>query len=138
MQQILNDIKSSSNSLSIDKTLLDESHSNSTELNSSFSKIEQTAVTNVISSLNYSELFYDMQAKHFGADKVRTIFIGKIFTKIHIFVKGAPSVCIICHKSDHVKSDCPELSVPNIIDLPIISQEWFNIISRICRQISGI
>jgi hypothetical protein len=80
MQQILNDIKSSS-----DKTLLDELHSKSTEPNSSLSKVEQTGTTNFISSLNYSELFYDMQTKNFGADKVRNIFIEKYLPK-YIFL----------------------------------------------------
>jgi hypothetical protein len=78
MQQILNDIKSSSNGLSID-----ESPSNSikessvltisTELNSSLNNVKQTMIKNVTSSVNSPNLFYIMQANNFGADKVRNI-----------------------------------------------------------------
>ncbi len=95
MQQILNDIKSSSNSLSTGEILLDQSRSDlmkefvvfptSTEPNSSFSKAEQTMTTNVASSPNYSELFYDMQAKNFDADKVRNLFIETCLLK-YIFL----------------------------------------------------
>ena len=56
MQQILNDIKS----LPIIETSVNE--------------IEQTISTDVTSSIYHVEFFYDMQAKNFGAEKVRNIF----------------------------------------------------------------
>ncbi len=80
MKQILNDIKSSANCLSINKNHLDESRSdsnnNSIALNSSTeskslsNKTEQTIHTNVTSCSN---LFYVMEAKNFGAEKVRQV-----------------------------------------------------------------
>jgi hypothetical protein len=70
MKQILNDIKSSSNSLSIDEIVLNES-------NSSLNNVEQTMITNVTLCVNYPNLFYLMQAKNFGAEKVRKFFIKK-------------------------------------------------------------
>ncbi len=71
MQQILNDIKS----LSVDESC---SHTEkesvismtSIEFNSSIDQDEQVETTDTTSSLSPSELFYDIQAKNFGADKV--------------------------------------------------------------------
>ncbi len=57
---------------------------------------------------------------------------------IDIIIKGAPSICTICYKSGHIKSNCPDLSLPNIGVLPRISREWINVLSRICRQVKGI
>jgi hypothetical protein len=82
MQQILNDIKS---------LLVDESCSHtekesvvsmtSIELNSSFDQDEQVEATDTTSSLNPSELFYEIQAKNFGADQVEYILDEKYLTE---------------------------------------------------------
>ncbi|CAF4276497.1 unnamed protein product, partial [Adineta steineri] len=71
-------------------------------------------------SLHHSGFFYDMKAENFGAEK------------------GAPPVCLVCYKSTHVKSNCPELSLPKLIDLPSVSKNWINIISNICERVMGI
>ncbi len=76
MQQILNDIKSSSNSLPIVETLLDQSDIHSL-------KKSVVSTTSIISdsSFNQLEYFYDMQPKHFGDDKVRKISYEKNLTE---------------------------------------------------------
>ncbi|CAF3417767.1 unnamed protein product [Rotaria sp. Silwood1] len=65
-----------------------------------------------------SELFYDFQAENFHAEQ------------------GAPFVCTTCNNVGHLKSECPELIVPNMIDLPEISQEWIQILSLLCCYIT--
>ncbi|CAF1361248.1 unnamed protein product [Adineta steineri] len=78
------------------------------------------APSNKAPSLHHSGFFYDMKAENFGAEK------------------GAPPVCLVCYKSTHVKSDCPELSLPKLIDLPLVSKNWIHIISNICGRVMGI
>jgi hypothetical protein len=51
--------------------------------------------------------------------------------------QGAPFVCTTCNGVGHLKSECPELIVPNMIDLPDISNEWIEILSLLCYQITG-
>lgn len=53
-------------------------------------------------------------------------------------VKGAPYVCTICNGVGHLKSECPDLIVPNMIDLPSVDDKWLSILSRLCRQITGL
>ncbi|CAF0768557.1 unnamed protein product [Rotaria sordida] len=65
-----------------------------------------------------SDLFYDFQAENFHAEQ------------------GAPFVCTTCNNVGHLKSECPELIVPNMIDLPDISQEWIHILSSLCYYIT--
>ncbi|CAF4188912.1 unnamed protein product [Rotaria sp. Silwood2] len=65
-----------------------------------------------------SDLFYDFQAENFHAEQ------------------GAPFVCTICNNVGHLKSECPELIVPNMIDLPERSQEWIEILSSLCYYIT--
>jgi hypothetical protein len=52
-------------------------------------------------------------------------------------LKGAPFVCTICNGVGHLKSECPDLIVPNMIDLPEINKQWIDILSRLCHQITG-
>ncbi|CAF0784944.1 unnamed protein product [Adineta steineri] len=95
----------------------DESHSHLLErLVISTIPVEQTTTGNIVP---YSVTFYDMHAENFGAEK------------------GAPSVCIICYKNSHTQSECPELSLPKITSLPCLSREWHDVLSRICRQVTG-
>ncbi|CAF1026262.1 unnamed protein product [Adineta steineri] len=94
----------------------DESHSHLLErLVISTIPVEQTTTDNIVS---YSVSSHDMQAENFGAEK------------------GAPSVCIICCKNSHTQSECPELSLPKITNLPCLSREWHDVLSRICRQVT--
>ncbi|CAF3156096.1 unnamed protein product [Rotaria socialis] len=65
-----------------------------------------------------SDLFYDFQAENFHAEQ------------------GAPFVCTICNNVGHLKSECPELIVPNMVDLPEISEEWIQILSSLCQYIT--
>ncbi|CAF2116148.1 unnamed protein product [Rotaria magnacalcarata] len=51
--------------------------------------------------------------------------------------KGPPRVCTICSKTDHVKSDCIKLSLPNMVILPEISKHWADGLSQLCRKITG-
>ncbi|CAF1401308.1 unnamed protein product, partial [Adineta steineri] len=101
------------NDIQLDSYLLKESVI-STDL--SLNKVP----SNKAPSLHHSGFFYDMKAENFGAEK------------------GAPPVCLVCYKSTHVKSDCPELSLPKLIDLPSVSKNWINIISNICARVMGI
>ena len=52
--------------------------------------------------------------------------------------KGAPSVCTICLESDHTKSNCPELILPEMVNCPANSRQWLDTLSRICQQVTGI
>ncbi len=54
-----------------------------------------------------------------------------------IKLKGAPFVCTTCNGVGHLKSECPELIVPNMIDLPDINEDWIKILSLLCNQITG-
>ncbi|CAF2855237.1 unnamed protein product [Rotaria sp. Silwood2] len=74
---------------------------------------DKNAVTN-----NSTELFYDFRPENFHAEQ------------------GAPYVCTTCNGIGHLKSECPELIIPNMIDLPAISEQWIQILSRLCRQIT--
>jgi hypothetical protein len=60
------------------------------------------------------------------------------FIKYISLIKGAPPVCTVCYKNNHIKSDCPELSVPNKIALPVICTEWIDLLSHLCRYITGM
>jgi hypothetical protein len=53
-------------------------------------------------------------------------------------MKGAPYVCLTCNGVGHLKSECPELIVPNMIDLPAIDDQWIEILTTLCQQITGI
>ncbi|CAF1121495.1 unnamed protein product [Rotaria sp. Silwood1] len=68
---------------------------------------------------NSSEFFYDFQSKNFHAEQ------------------GAPYVCTTCNSVGHLKEECPELIIPNMIDLPAISEQWIDILSKLCRQITN-
>ncbi|CAF0858415.1 unnamed protein product [Rotaria sordida] len=59
---------------------------------------------------NSSELFYDFRPENFHAEQ------------------GAPYVCTTCNGVGHLKNECPELIIPNMIDLPAISEQWIDII----------
>ncbi|CAF1521748.1 unnamed protein product [Adineta ricciae] len=76
-------------------------------------------VNNIKSITEPTTLLYDMQAQNFGARQ------------------GAPPVCTICHESDHTKSDCPELILPEMVNCPANSREWLDTLSRICQQVTG-
>ncbi|UJR23877.1 hypothetical protein I4U23_026849 [Adineta vaga] len=64
------------------------------------------------------DLFYDFQAENFHAEQ------------------GAPFVCTTCNGVGHLKSECPDLIVPNMIDLPEPTPEWVNILSHLCHQVT--
>ncbi len=81
MRQILNDIKSLSVSETCPDKLCSHSEKEATELNSSFDQDKQVKTTDTKSSLNPPELFYDIQAKNFGADKVGDILDENYLTK---------------------------------------------------------
>lgn len=66
-----------------------------------------------------SDLYYDFKAENFHAEQ------------------GAPFVCTTCNGVGHLKSECPDLVVPNMIDLPAMAPEWIAILSHLCQQITG-
>ena len=81
-----------------------------------------------------SELFYDFQAENFHAEQVISLLINLK----HLFsFQGAPFVCTTCNGVGHLKSECPELIVPHMIDLPNMSEDWIHILSSLCAQITG-
>ncbi|CAF1021216.1 unnamed protein product [Adineta ricciae] len=67
---------------------------------------------------NSSEYFYDFQAENFHAEQ------------------GAPYVCTTCNAVGHLKTECPELVLPNITALPEIDEKWINILSLLSKQIT--
>ncbi|CAF3671145.1 unnamed protein product [Rotaria socialis] len=87
-------------------------------------QLERIIATNVLSYLeaisfdDHADVFQVFQEKNFGA---RT---------------GPPKVCIECFQSNHVKSQCPLLCLPGMIDLPEIDKKWANALSLLCQQIS--
>lgn len=54
-----------------------------------------------------------------------------------MFVKGPPHVCTICAGTDHVKSECVKLFLPNMFVLPEISKHWSDLLSQVCQKITG-
>ncbi|CAF0986945.1 unnamed protein product [Adineta steineri] len=64
---------------------------------------------------NTTAFLYNFQAENFGAEQ------------------GAPIVCVACYESGHIKSNCPIESTPNLIE---ISQEWENVLSKLCQHIT--
>ena len=82
-----------------------------------------------------SELFYDFHAENFHAEQVDYSLFS--ISKLVLYLQGAPFVCTTCNGVGHLKSECPELYVPNMIDLPAISPEWITILSLLCSQITG-
>ncbi|CAF0961898.1 unnamed protein product [Rotaria magnacalcarata] len=79
---------------------------------------EQSNIQSNPSKDDSNELYYDFQAENFHAEQ------------------GAPYVCTTCNGIGHLKSECPELIIPNMIDLPVIDEQWIQILSKICRQIT--
>ncbi|CAF0920940.1 unnamed protein product [Didymodactylos carnosus] len=65
-----------------------------------------------------SEYFYDFQAENFGAEQ------------------GAPYVCTTCNSVGHIKSECPELNIPDLVEIPQLSDAWLNKLSSICVDIT--
>ncbi|UJR11522.1 hypothetical protein I4U23_015703 [Adineta vaga] len=108
MLQILNNIRCSS-ALPIHITC-DESIINS---NDELNNIDDTT-----STMKSPIFVYDMEAKNFDAHR------------------GAPSVCTICYNDGHIKTECPELTLPDRINFPTNSKEWINLLSRICHQVT--
>ncbi len=37
-----------------------------------------------------------------------------------------------------MKSNCPELLVPRLVHISKINKQWIDVITRVCRQITGI
>ncbi|CAF1267106.1 unnamed protein product [Adineta steineri] len=110
--EISENFQSSPSKDNVDRPI--EENINNSSIVSSPIKDEQS-----ISSDNpSSDFFYDFQAENFHAEQ------------------GAPFVCTICNGVGHLKSACPDLIVPNMIDLPAISQEWINILSKLCSHIT--
>ncbi|CAM4955318.1 unnamed protein product [Rotaria socialis] len=72
----------------------------------------------IMSLNNAANLSHDFEAKSFCGNK------------------GPPRVCTICSKTDHVKSDCIKLSLPNTVVLPKISKRWADALSQLCRKIT--
>lgn len=52
-------------------------------------------------------------------------------------LQGAPFVCVTCNGVGHLKSQCPELIIPTMIELPQIGHDWFKVLSDLCRQITS-
>ncbi|CAF4781248.1 unnamed protein product [Rotaria sp. Silwood1] len=78
----------------------------STTTNLQLVRLDQIISTDILASLeeislnDSAEVIHEFQAKNFGADK------------------GVPTVCTVCYRSNHSKSNCPELSIPNMVDVP--------------------
>ncbi|CAF1149872.1 unnamed protein product [Rotaria sordida] len=139
MLTIINDFKllstSDSSTLFLADNVTDEPHSQkligdchvsvpSIVVNPQSVQLEEIIATNILSSLEAISLdnsvqgIHEFQAKNFGADK------------------GAPSVCTVCYRSNHIKSECPELSLLEIIDLPKIEKIWSDVLSCLCRKMA--
>ncbi len=99
---------------------------------------EQPIIEKDSSTENPSEFFYDFQPDNFHAEQVRCFIISINNSLFIIYLKGAPYVCTTCNGIGHLKSECPELIVPKMIDLPAINDKWIEILSLLCRQITGI
>ena len=97
-------------------------------------EIEENVNTNPPVLRKDEQLFYDFQAENFHAEQVYLFFY--LFLLIIFPFKGAPFVCTTCNGVGHLKSECPELLVPNMIDLPEINKEWIEILSLLCYQIT--
>ena len=80
MRQILNNIQSISITETCTTKLCSHSEKASTELDSLFDDDEQVKTADAASSIRPPNLFYDLQAKNFGADKVEDIIDEKYFT----------------------------------------------------------
>ncbi|CAF1136482.1 unnamed protein product [Adineta steineri] len=101
----------------------DESHSESTMkalpvVNSNTEHLlssQDETIPTISLETNSTAFFYDFQAENFGAEQ------------------GAPVACVSCYENGHIKSNCPKESKPNVIE---ISQEWENILSKLCRYIT--
>lgn len=81
MRQILNDIQSTSMVETCTTKLCLHSGKALTELDSLFDEDEQVKTTDAASSTRPPNLFYDLQAKNFGADKVGDIIDKKYFAQ---------------------------------------------------------
>lgn len=46
-------------------------------------------------------------------------------------------MCTTCNGIGHLKNECPELILPKMIDLPTTTNKWTDILSLLCRQITG-
>ena len=65
------------------------------------------------------ELFYDMQASNLDVEKL-------------------PASCSICFRMNHKKSNCPELSLLRLVNIPKVNRQWAELLTRICKQVTGI
>lgn len=80
-----------------------------------------------------TQFFYDFQPENFHAEQV----CSSISSILILFFQGAPYVCTTCNGVGHLKSECPELIVPKMIDLPDIHEDWIRTLSVLCQQITG-
>ncbi|CAF1174331.1 unnamed protein product [Adineta steineri] len=71
------------------------------------------------STENSIEYFYDFQPENFHAEQ------------------GAPYVCTTCNGVGHLKNECPELVLPNVIDLPEMNEKWIEILSLLNKKITN-
>lgn len=51
--------------------------------------------------------------------------------------QGAPFVCSTCNGVGHLKSECPTLKIPDIVELPKPNENWFQILSKVCQMVTG-
>ncbi|CAF4334811.1 unnamed protein product, partial [Adineta steineri] len=72
------------------------------------------------STENSIEYFYDFQPENFHAEQ------------------GAPYVCTTCNGVGHLKNECPELVLPNVIDLPEMNEKWIEILSLLSKKITSM
>ena len=53
------------------------------------------------------------------------------------FAKSPPLICTLCNKDGHLQVDCPQDRLPKLEDLPNMTDQWKEVLNKVCICIMG-
>jgi len=56
-------------------------------------------------------------------------------TQVWYYLQGPSVFCSICEKEGHLKTDCPEDKLPDILQLPPVTTQHLQILTAVINQV---
>lgn len=53
------------------------------------------------------------------------------------FAKNPPMICTLCNKDGHLQADCPQDRLPKLEELPVMTEHWREVLTKVCNRIMG-
>ena len=51
--------------------------------------------------------------------------------------KNPPMICTLCNKDGHLQAECPQDRLPKLEELPIMTEHWREVLTKVCNRIMG-